>query len=81
MGALSHKIREAFNGGRLNLFNCSFRKCSNGSEKTSLPCSVARPSSTGTLERVWTRWSSQRLVGGAHGCGWAGREKDRVHRG
>ena len=36
------------------------RSCSRGSLSSSPPCSAARPSSTGTLARAWTRWSSQR---------------------
>merc|ERR1719427_822823 len=34
------------------------RNCSRGSASSSLQCSVARPSSTGTLARAWTTWNS-----------------------
>merc|ERR1711906_46572 len=37
------------------------RRCSRESESSSPACSEERPSSIGTLERVWTRWSSPRL--------------------
>merc|ERR550517_1096487 len=37
------------------------RTSSRGSQNSSLPCSGGRPSSTGTLARVWTRWSSPKL--------------------
>merc|ERR1711935_325513 len=36
------------------------KRCSRELENNSLPCSEERPSSIGTLERVWTRWSSPR---------------------
>merc|ERR1711937_138338 len=37
------------------------KRCSRESVSNSLLCSEERPSSIGTLERVWTRWSSPRL--------------------
>merc|ERR1712071_429146 len=37
------------------------KKCSRELVSNSHPCSEERPSSIGTLERVWTRWSSPRL--------------------
>merc|ERR1712113_330579 len=37
-----------------------FKKCSSGSQNTSLRCSVVKPSCIGIQERVWTRWSLQR---------------------
>merc|ERR1712032_1604488 len=37
------------------------RTSSRGSQNSPLPCSGGRPSSTGTLARVWTRWSSPKL--------------------
>ena len=37
------------------------RNCSSGSVNNSPPCSGERLSSTGTLEREWTRWNSLRL--------------------
>merc|ERR1712167_110056 len=36
------------------------KRCSRESENNSLPCSEERLSSIGTLEKVWTRWSSPR---------------------
>merc|ERR1712113_294264 len=36
------------------------RRCSRELENNSPPCSAERPSSTGTPEKVWTRWSSLR---------------------
>merc|ERR1712146_279152 len=36
------------------------RRCSSASASSSPPCSAARPSSTGTPARAWTRWSSPR---------------------
>merc|ERR1711861_19914 len=37
------------------------KRCSRELVSNSLLCSEERPSSIGTLERVWTRWSSLRL--------------------
>merc|ERR1712232_1454476 len=37
------------------------RRCSSAWPSTSRPCSAVRLSCTGTLEKVWTRWSSPRL--------------------
>merc|ERR1712216_1004424 len=37
------------------------KRCSRESENNSLLSSEERPSSIGTLEKVWTRWSSPRL--------------------
>merc|ERR1712224_318638 len=37
------------------------KRCSRESVNNSLLCSEERPSSIGTLERVWMRWSSPRL--------------------
>merc|ERR1712146_19797 len=37
------------------------KRCSSVLVSNSLPCSEERPSSIGTLVRVWTRWSSPRL--------------------
>merc|ERR1712179_847549 len=37
------------------------RSCSSAFRDSSLLCSVARLSFTGTLVRVWTKWSSLRL--------------------
>merc|ERR1711957_993506 len=34
------------------------KKCSRESENNSPQCSEERPSSIGTLEKVWTRWNS-----------------------
>merc|ERR1711898_85505 len=37
------------------------KRCSRELVSNSPPCSEERPSSIGTLVRVWTRWSSPRL--------------------
>merc|ERR1711988_844438 len=37
------------------------KRCSRELVSNSLPCSEERLSSIGTLEKVWTRWSSPRL--------------------
>merc|ERR1712151_685166 len=37
------------------------KRCSRELVSNSLLCSEERPSSIGTLEKVWTRWSSLRL--------------------
>merc|ERR1712146_580705 len=43
-----------------NNIKTAIRSSSSASRSSSLPCSVARPSFTGTLVRVWMRWSSLR---------------------